>query len=162
MPFAAGLPNVIRQRCRSASMPRDARDDLGLDRGGIDRPSIHAGGRDSSGSGLRLRLGGLAADDTELRLPSRLSESSVSPSRLRTTPAKNPRTEGRRHPVVFTLAMIVRPRPPQQAKHFLLSWKFERGNSLTSCFEAAACTPLRPAAGLDFGASGLSHSGLLR
>src|SRR5262245_2779815 len=59
--------------------------------------------------GLGFRLGGLARDCAMDRSPSVFSDSSVRPSFLRTTPAKNPRTECCCQPVAFMISGITDP-----------------------------------------------------
>src|SRR5437588_10133699 len=59
--------------------------------------------------GLRFDLVGFATATQYMRSPSTFSEVSVRPSFLRTTPAKNPRTECCCQPVAFMMAAIVVP-----------------------------------------------------
>src|SRR6266568_1053754 len=59
--------------------------------------------------GVGLDLVGFPAATRYIRSPSTLSDVSVKPSFLRTTPAKKPRTECCCHPVAFMIATIVVP-----------------------------------------------------
>src|SRR5262249_31304280 len=59
--------------------------------------------------GFGFDLIGFPAATRYMRSPSAFSDVSVKPSFLRTTPAKNPRTECCCHPVAFMMAAIVVP-----------------------------------------------------
>src|SRR5205807_6671316 len=59
--------------------------------------------------GFGFDLAGFSAATRYMRSPSAFSDVSVKPSFLRTTPAKNPRTECCCHPVAFMIAAIVVP-----------------------------------------------------
>src|SRR5215813_9295335 len=59
--------------------------------------------------GFGFDLVGFPAVTRYMRSPSAFSDVSVKPSFLRTTPAKNPRTECCCHPVAFMIAAIVVP-----------------------------------------------------
>src|SRR5262245_60057143 len=86
-----------------------------------------------------------------MRSPSVLSDSSVRLSRLRTTPAKNPRTECCCQPVAFMMAAIVAPSGCRNRPRTCSCLELERGLCCLAFLGAAGFVGLLVlAADLDF------------
>src|SRR6266511_1579537 len=114
--------------------------DLGLDHCQVDRPHVQAARR--SGSWL-LGLAHLPETMRYRRSPSVFSDSSVSLSFLRTTPAKNPRTECCCQPVAFMMAAMVVPLGWLNIANTFACLEFERGVAVVGFSAGAAfCRPL--------------------